>query len=308
MRGVALGLYSEDPGFSYAPLLDEIVTLGASHVELVVNLYQQDGRSTALYEHTRFTATPAAITQAIRDARARGLHALLFPIVRLERPHGGEWRGTLAPADRHAWWQSYRKVMLGYARLAQAAGAAGLTIGSELSTLDGAGDLAEWQSLAGQIRRVYRGPLYYSANWDHYERVALWPLVDAVGLSAYFELASGGATTRDPAALEARWREVRQQIEQVATHLGKPILLTEVGYLSQRGAAAWPWKEGATEPVDLSEQLVCYQAFTRAWSAAPRLLGAFFWNWYGWGGEQSGGYTPRGKPAAKAIAHWFKSP
>ena len=44
-RGVALGLFAEDVSFSYVPLLAEIVALGATHVALVVPLYQTDGAS-----------------------------------------------------------------------------------------------------------------------------------------------------------------------------------------------------------------------------------------------------------------------
>jgi hypothetical protein len=75
--------------------------------------------------------------------------------------------------------------------------------------------------------------------------------------------------------------------------------------LSQRGAAGWPWKEDAIEPVDLDDQRRCYRAFTTAWEGAGSLQGVFFWNWYGWGGETSRGYTPRGKPAAQEIQRWY---
>src|SRR4051794_38407198 len=47
-RGVALGLFAEDVSFSYAPLLEEIAELGATHVALVVPLYQLHGGSSAL--------------------------------------------------------------------------------------------------------------------------------------------------------------------------------------------------------------------------------------------------------------------
>ena len=45
-RGVALGMFAEDISFSYAPLLAEIVALGATHVALVVPLYQADATAT----------------------------------------------------------------------------------------------------------------------------------------------------------------------------------------------------------------------------------------------------------------------
>src|SRR5262245_32982428 len=44
-RGVALGMFAEDVSFSYGPLLAEIVAVGATHVALVVPLYQTDASS-----------------------------------------------------------------------------------------------------------------------------------------------------------------------------------------------------------------------------------------------------------------------
>jgi hypothetical protein len=303
VRGVALGLYSEDPGFGYRALLAEIAALGASHVELVVNLYQRDGAATTLGTHTRYTIPDEGLQRAIRQARALGLASFVLPIVRLEAPRPGEWRGNLAPRDRAAWWRSYREIMLRYATLAAREHASGFLIGSELSTLDKSGDRREWQALAAAVRAVFPGRIYYSGNWDHYREVALWDLVDAVGLSAYFALADTGGAPAE--ALVTRWRALRQELEGYARGYQRPILFTEVGYLSQRGAAAWPWKEGASDPVDLDEQARCYRAFVEAWDGADALAGLFFWNWYGFGGTRSPGYTPRGKPAAGEIARWF---
>jgi hypothetical protein len=296
LRGVALGLYSEDPGFSYAPLLDEIRQLGATDVELVINLYQENGASTRLFAHTRFTATDGAILRAAAEARARGLRVTLLPIVRLSAPRSGEWRGNLRPADPAAWWRSYRAMVLHYAALGRRAQAAGLVIGSELATLDTAAE--PWLALAQAVRRRFGGALLYAANWDHYRQARAFAASDAIALSAYFELGSPPA---------ARWRELRAELEAFArAEGGKPLVFTEVGYLSQRGAAAWPWKEAASEPVDLEEQRRCYRAFTEVWAGASSLGGVFFWNWYGWGGPRSRGYTPRGKPAAAEIARFLK--
>ncbi|HEY0710200.1 MAG TPA: hypothetical protein VGG33_25540, partial [Polyangia bacterium] len=82
-RGVALGLFAEDVSFDYAPLIGEIVALGASHIALVVPLYQDHAASTRLGLHTRFSPTLAATGEAIRAARRVGLEVTLFPIVRL---------------------------------------------------------------------------------------------------------------------------------------------------------------------------------------------------------------------------------
>src|SRR5207248_692855 len=122
---------------------------------------------------------PAAIVAAIRDARAAGLGVTLFPIVRLSAPRTpAEWRGTLEPRDRVAWWRSYRARLVELARLAARERVAVLSIGSELSTLDGAGDRAAWAATVAELRRVFHGALLYSGNWDHFRDVVVYDLVD----------------------------------------------------------------------------------------------------------------------------------
>jgi Glycoside Hydrolase Family 113 len=308
-RGVSLGLFAEDPGWSYRALLDEIAALGADHVELVVAWYQDDVAATEIGKHPRFTAPDEAVRRAVRDAHAAGLRVLLFPIVRLRVQHGpNEWRGTLAPRDRGAWFASYRARLLELARMATREGVEALSVGSELSTLDV--ERAPWEALVRDVRRVFRGTLVYSGNWDHFRDVAVYDVVDRIGLCGYFPLAEA----RDAEVHAVRvnelaraWRKLRDELTAFARAHARPIVFTEIGYLSQRGASAWPWDEGARKDVDLDEQRRAYEAFRRVWMDAPAelLAGVYFWNWYGWGGVTSRGYTPRGKPAAQEIRAFY---
>lgn len=303
-RGVALGLFSEDAGWSYGGLLGEIAALGADHVELVVPWYLHDVHASDIHDHPRLTPTRAAIVRTIREAHARGLQVLLFPIVRLDvQKNSDEWRGTLAPHDKPALLSSYRRALVELAELAARERVALLSIGSELSTLDV--DHDAWVPIIAAVRKVYHGGLMYSGNWDHYERVAIYDLVDYAGLCVYFPLGERGQPADDETLLK-RWRSLHEKLLAFSTRIARPLILAEVGYLSQRGAAAWPWDEGASEPVDLEEQRRCYEAFRRTWQEAPP-AGVYFWNWYGWGGPTSGGYTPRNKPAAGEIRSFFLS-
>jgi hypothetical protein len=173
-RGVALGLFSEDVSFSYAPLLAEIVALGATHVALIVPLYQTNGASDDVHLHTRFSPTLEVVADTIRAAARDRLEISLFPIVRLSSPRPGEWRGTLAPANPERWFRRYGDVLGDLAAVAAVTGAQRLVIGSELSSLDG--DVTRWQPLVEKIRGVFKGSLVYSANWDHYReaRLSIW--------------------------------------------------------------------------------------------------------------------------------------
>ncbi len=302
-RGVALGLFAEDVSFSYAPLLDEIAALGASHVALVVPLYQTHVDSTELRLHTRFSPTLEAIADAIRDARRAGLEVTLFPIVRLTDPASpDEWRGTLRPADPGAWFSSYGQMVGDLASLATLTGATRLVIGSELSSLDG--DLGRWGKLITFVRAVFSGTLVYSANWDHYREARLFDLVDELGITAYFGLREPSAPS-DVQTLAASWRRIGRNIESDLAKYNKPFVFTEVGYRSRAGSTASPWDESSGGTPDLAEQQRGFEAFRLAWTeplaARARLDGLYIWNWYGYGGPGTTGYTPRGKPAAMTI-------
>lgn len=306
-RGVALGLFSEDEGWSYRPLLDEIAKTGADHVELVVAWYLEDVRATEVREHPRYTAPLPAVERAIKDAHSAGLRVFLFPILRLEKQaNPNEWRGTLRPRDKSVLFASYTRAMLRLAKLAERTHVELLSVGSELSTLDV--DRPAWEPLVRAVRNVYHGPLTYSGNWDHYSKVAIYDLLDYVGMCGYFKLSETTDKIINVETLAAKWRALRDELLGFAGKLGRPLLFTEIGYLSQRGASSWPWNEGATEPVDLEDQRRCYEAFRRVWAEVrdPRKFGGvYFWNWYGWGGANSGGYTPRGKPAVEEMKGFF---
>lgn len=306
-RGMALGLFHEDPLWSYQGLLREIKDLGASHVSLTIGYYQDHAGSTAIYSHPRFTAPDETLIRTVRAAQAMGLAVMVFPIVRLASPRSSsEWRGTLKPQDPAAWWRSYERLLVHLGELGTREKVALLCIGSELSTLDLPAERPRWEALVARIRQAYKGLLTYSGNWDHYEQVGLYDLCDLAGMCAYFPLASRLDPPPVPVEkLTEAWRRKRGELEAFSSRVGKPLLLTEVGYLSQRGAAAWPWEEGATEAVDLEDQRRCYQAFAAAWAGAESLAGVYFWNYYGWGGRASRGYTPRHKPAAEEIERYF---
>jgi hypothetical protein len=305
-RGIALGLYSEDPDWSYGYFLDEIKSAGASHVAIVVPWYMKTSRSYEIYRHPRYTAPMSTVERTVADARARGLEVFLFPILRVEDQSDGGWRGSLEPRDLDAFYRNYTEYILRFARMAERLSIPLLSVGSELNTMDL--HEARWRRIIAAVRQIYRGQLTYSANWDHYYRVRFWDAVDHVGVTGYFELVNKDIDPPEAPELQRlihTWREHYMRLMRFLYRVDKPLILTEVGYLSQRGAAARPWNEGAQEPLDLDEQRRCYEAFRRVWDDEPRLSGAYFWNWFGWGGPTSKEYTPRGKPAAQEIATWY---
>ena len=290
---------AEDVSFSYASQLAEVVALGASHVSLIVPIYQTDVRAADLGLHTRFSPTLSLLADTIRLARRDGLEVTVFPILRLRSARPGEWRGNLAPANPGEWFQRYADLLGDLAAVANLTGASRFIVGSELSSLDG--NLDRWRPLLERIRGVFKGSLIYSANWDHFREAKLLDLVDEDGVTGYFNLRADARAPSDAAALEEGWRRVKQELD--TWHAGRrhPLVFTELGYRSRAGCTASPWDEGAGGVINLDEQRRAFEAFRRVWSASSLLDGVYVWNWYGFGGPTSISYTPRGKPAEAEV-------
>lgn len=303
-RGIALGLFSADPKYSYRGALEEMREAGATHVSIAWVWWQEDLRATEIKRVPAWSAADAQIVQAIKDAKSLGLKVMAFPILRLakiDRPD--EWRGKIAPSDEDAWWKSYGAMMLEAARLSTEGGADRLAIGSELLSREPM--RARWAKLIADVRRqAPKLELLYSANWDHFNEVSFWDLVDVAGLTAYFELTrSNEAEVRE---LLLSWMGIKALLAEFSTRIGKNLVITEVGYPSLDGAVVYPWDETRKTAIDLEEQRRGYEAFARTFSDTPFLSGVYWWNWFGEGGAKDHNYTPRKKPAAEIIRAWYR--
>ena len=308
-RGVALGLFATDPDWDYGPLIGEIRARGATDVLIVVNAYQSDRFASKIAMQPGRSPSEATVVRTLAQVRRAGMRAALMPVVRLDRRAPHEWRGTISPADGlDAWFASYRRFVLPLARISEGARVQRFVVGSELSSLeryDG-----HWRALISEVRSEFSSALTYSANWDHAHAVTFWDALDEVGLTAYFPLgggdAGGGPYTRG--ALARAWQTPRSQIDALARRLGKPVLITEVGYASQRSAADRPWDDTHATEVDLHLQQRLYRSFCNAFAQTPSVSGFYVWNWFGFGGPRDVGFTPRGKPAASELAACFARP
>jgi hypothetical protein len=300
-KGIVFGLFARHEEGFIQRNLDEIRQLGADAISIVLPWVTPNVRSTEIRPRGDMTPSDQALRETVREAHRRGLRVLLLPLVYVDSMGAGEWRGTLAPSDWHGWFLAYRRMILHYARLAENERAEYLSIGSELCSTEGRRD--EWERILTEVRRIYSGKLTYSANWDHRESLSFAGGLDMIGMNAYFEL------SRDPEAgvaeLKRSWSGIVEEVERWRARIGKPLVLTEVGYPSREGAASNPWAYDAPGEADPSAQARCYQAFIEAWTGDPALAGVYFYIWWGEGGPADTGYTPRGKPAERLIAAWF---
>ena len=303
-RTIAVGLFSDDVGTSYGPQLREIAALGATHVSLVVPLYQTNGTSDDLVLHTRWSPTLELVADTIRAARREHLEVTLSPIVRLLHAAKGQRAATLAPADRNAWFAHYGELLGDLAAVAAQTGATRFRVAEGLSSLDG--DLPRWRPLLERIRAVFSGKLIASSSADHYRATKLYDLVDEEDVMATFPLRAGATAAATDAALDAAW--ARHKTEVLAWHAGRqhPLTLT-IGYRSRAGSTVAPADDSAGGAVDLEEQRRAFAAFRRAWAGEPKLEGVTIETWHGPGGNSSAGFTPRGKPAEAEVKKLLES-
>ncbi len=157
------------------------------------------------------------------------------------------------------------------------------------------------------LRGNGEGKLGYSANWDHYRPIEFWDKLDFIGMTSYYTLADKPRPTVDE--IVAKWQPIRKDVLAWQAKVGKPILMTEVGWCSQEGAAKSPWdyyqNQHAT-PEGLEEQRRLYEAFLRVWGESSELMGVIWWEWTtSPGGRDDFGYTPKNKPAEKLLREWF---
>ena len=304
MAGVALPLHHKDPRADYDRELDELVALGARWVNLVVATRQADVGATEVPLESDRTPPDARIVATIRAARERGLGVQLMPIVLLVDAGPDDWRGTLDPTDRGAWWRSYARFLGHMADLAREGGADVLCIGSELCSMEA--DEDAWRRLAADLRLRFAGALTYSANWDHYATVPFWDALDLAQMTGYFEVCRqtsfGGPgdryATRE-ACLRAGWRGARAELRRLEVVSGLPSVFSEVGVPSVEGALAQPWNYTLDGAADPEAQRAAFATFREVFTPGgePRLDGLFLYDYWGEGGPDDRTYTARGKPA-----------
>jgi hypothetical protein len=278
--------------------------MGANAISVVPYGFLRRGTETSIsYAFT--DETDEELSEAAYEAHQLGMKVMLKPQV---WGPAGMFTGQIRfddPAKRAGWMRSYREFLLHYARLSELEGFDLLCVGNELEGLTAHAE--EWRRLIGEVRRVYHGPITYAANWGReFENLRFWDALDYMGLNNYYPLAKTPSPRDEEVVAGAR--ALAAKLEDLSRKWQRPILLTEVGYPSVRGAAAEPWVEDPRRGLEPEEQAACYRAIFAAFAGKPWLGGMFWWKWpsHGRGGGASDpSYTPLGKPAAEVLRAWY---
>ena len=260
--------------------------------------------------HQWWGERPDGIKSCIQFAHNRGLKVMVKPHVWVA---GQGWAGDFTldnEADWQRWEQTYTAYVLSLADLAKETKADMFCVGTEFRQVTKQRP-AFWKKLIQQVRSHYAGPLTYAANWDEYEGITFWPLLDYIGVDAYFPLSE--SETPGITELMVAWKKPARRLQAFSVKQKKSILFTEYGYRSVDHTAGkqWElpdsWKEKA--PANMAAQQNAYAALYRTFWQQPWFAGGFLWKWYddhaGAGGPQNDDYTPQRKPAEDLIRQQY---
>jgi hypothetical protein len=249
------------------------------------------------------------IRRTVRQARAAGLQVAIIPHVYVM---SGRWRGRIDPGDEAAWaawFASYERFVLSWAELAEEVNAELFSIGVEFGSSTNFRPAA-WRRLIARVRQVYGGALTYSANWDEADQVPFWDDLDLIGINGFWPLASAPGDQFETMGLRAA--AVAAELEALAYHWFKPVLLTEVGVKSARDSALapWEWPEHCDRlEYDEEYQAAAYQAWFEALAGEPWFAGLFVWKYivdpYDETQEAPEGFSLRDKQGELVLARWF---
>lgn len=245
--------------------------------------------------------TDERVQRELREAHREGFHVLLKPHVWIG---GGKWRGAIQPEGKDGWqrwFDSYGEWILRYARMAQATGVEVLSVGVEFGSSSRT-HADRWRSLIARIRKVYKGKLTYSANWDEADKVAFWDALDFVGVQFYVPLGDGDETSK-----VKKLDRALDEFGALSKRVQRPVIFTELGYRSIRSPElkphAWPERE-AGKTVDQPAQARAYARLLNALSRRPWAKGVYFWKWFtdpDSDEEGADGFSPRRKLAASTL-------
>ncbi|MCA9667859.1 MAG: hypothetical protein KC503_19800 [Myxococcales bacterium] len=249
----------------------------------------------------------------IRNAHRLGIKVLLKPHIWSNQfwDGSGNWRGTIkmsSEAEWAKWFDYYERWIVHVAKQAAAAKADAFCVGLEYVKSSRA-YAGRWRAIIRAVRRVFSGPLTYGAHTDELD-LPFWDELDAIGINAYFPIASSSRPTIGE--MEQRWRAHGARLAALAKRYRKQVVFTEVGYASIDGAAREPFRwPTAKDRRDLQEQANAYRALFNVAPSWPWFGGMFIWKYKIGGDGEHGSPSERhfvfqGKPAEHVIKSGFE--
>lgn len=262
-----------------------------------------------MQSHQWWGETDEGIIESIRLARKQELKILLKPQVW----SANVWSGDISFDDEKSWrqWEAaYTDYITHFAEIAEAHDVDMFCIGTEMK--NAIADRPEyWISLCDTIRSLYSGKISYAANWDNYQQIPLWSMLDVIGINAYFPLVNDPDPQLEK--LVEAWKPWLREMRDFYATQSKPILFTEFGYLAV-DRAAWNTWELESQVMQLNQndelQARCYEALFKVMTQESWWLGGMVWKWFPRDmldtGRRQMDYTPQNSKSLQVLKYWYQ--
>jgi hypothetical protein len=277
-----------------------VATLHANSVAITFPYFMHGPSAHGVYASPA-TPSPETLAAVAAVFEHAGLYVTIRPL--LDETSLGQSRTIWKPTARarQAWFASYRRFLLPYAKMAQQAQIPGFVDGTEFSQF---GWWSNWNQLATALRQVYKGRISYDNNWSA-QKVSMAGeggkgVTEAVDAYRPIAVPASASVGR----LIAGWRAYD------AT-LPRGTVETEVDIAAVRGAYSAPFSVGRWKGVRHLTPTVQIRWFEGACDgvATRHLGGIYFWG-IGLGRQVRPSLANpaawAGGPGARAVAACFR--
>ncbi|MFJ4780820.1 glycoside hydrolase family 113 [Streptomyces sp. NPDC088762] len=218
------------------------------------------------------TPSPERLETVIKVFQDAGLRTTVRPLMD-EKSLGGypNWRGTIKPSDRDAWFASYRTFLGPYLDVAEKHKVASFTLATELNSLEGD---PHWKALADTARKRYSGEIGYDANYDNYVAGRVTMPVEQLGVDAYFPVKAPDTAPVD--TLVKGWND---WLDKKSRGPLSGIVISEAGIGAMAGAYEKPGDFHVTGPLNTQVQANWYRAVCRV-VKERKMKGVYWWSIY----------------------------
>lgn len=308
------GMHVFDFRSDYENGIKDLIKTNTEWAAIVPFFYQKNEKSKEMSIPDSlgiWTKRDSSFIKVINLFHKKGVRIFLKPHLWLS----DGWRSNINYTDNKdwdIWFQSYKKNILHYAKLAEATKVELLCIGTELRT-SVKNQPQKWLTLIKEIRKIYSGKLTYAANWDDKnESYEFWRDLDYIGIQAYFPLTN--IKNPDLETIKSGWKPHIEKLEKLSKKFQKPILFTEIGYKSEASSTIHPWEWDSffsnifLKKSDKTQQLAYEALFEELWDK-DWFTGMYIWQWSFRSEKENASinldFSPRFKPAENTITKWF---
>ncbi|MCP4499284.1 MAG: hypothetical protein GY822_04870 [Deltaproteobacteria bacterium] len=241
-------------------VLTRLRAMGANSLVLPVDIYVEKKGAALTFISSPLTTSKGQLRlrMMIRQAKEKELQVMLVPHLQLS---DGTWRGDLSPPSIEDFLEQYLVAIGPILQIAEEECADAFSFAVEFKAMATRQDVRPAFALfIAQLRNRFSGTLSYSANWDEAAYVSFWPLLDVIGINAFFPLAT--SIDDSEVQIRTRVRMILKDMTRLSNLHQRPLVWWEVGYKATANALVQPWAwpvDGSKEPtLDVKTQLMAY--------------------------------------------------